>query len=75
MVFYNLIQQLISLTGLPENAVQQEVDEICRLSGADSGALTLEQLREAMLLYLEALDTAQSLEEPRSNVIPLTPLS
>ena len=63
-----LLNQLVSLTGLPENLVHQELSDILRLSGKDSAELTLEHLREAMLKYLEAMDSAQAegglIEEP-----------
>jgi len=52
-----LIEQLVSATGLPKEMVHQELDEICALSGQNPGELTLEQLREAMLTYLQALES------------------
>jgi hypothetical protein len=54
-----LIQQLISATGLPEELVHQELNEICALAGQNPGELTLDQLREAMLTYLQALQTGE----------------
>jgi hypothetical protein len=50
-----LIQQVVSLTGLPGAMVHKELNQILELSGQDSQALTLEQLRAAMLAYLESL--------------------
>jgi len=52
-----LIEQLVSATGLPKELVHQELDEICALSGQNPGELTLEQLRAAMLTYLQALES------------------
>jgi hypothetical protein len=54
-----LIQQLVSATGLPEDLVHRELDEICALSGQDPGELTLDQLRQAMLTYLEKLEAGE----------------
>jgi hypothetical protein len=50
-----LVETVISLTGLPEPLVSQELDQILELSGHQSSSLTLDQLREAMLLYLECI--------------------
>ena len=50
-----LIQKLVTLTELPEPLVQQEVGEILQYSGNLSESLTLDQLRAAMVEYLEAL--------------------
>ncbi len=55
-----LIAQVVTATGLPENLAHQELSDILRLSGKDSEELTLEHLREAMLHYLQALDSAQA---------------
>jgi hypothetical protein len=43
------------LTGLPEPLVQQELHEILESAGQNAGSVTLDALREAMLLYLEAM--------------------
>lgn len=50
-----LIEQVASLTGLPEPWVHQELGRIVENAGHSPGTLTLEQLREAMLAYLESL--------------------
>jgi hypothetical protein len=55
-----LIDQVVTATGLPENLAHQELSDILRLSGKDSEELTLEALREAMLQYLQAMDSAQA---------------
>jgi hypothetical protein len=51
-----LIDTLVNLTGLPEPVAHNELDEILALTGRDGGArtdLTLDELREALLVYLE----------------------
>lgn len=58
----NLIHTLVSLTDLPEPLVHQEVDEILTLSGHESESLTLEQLRSAMLSYLESIQATMEAE-------------
>lgn len=53
-----LIETVITLTGLPESLAHQELDHILEMSGRGPGTrtdLTLDQLREALLSYLEAL--------------------
>jgi hypothetical protein len=51
----SLIQTIVSLTELPEPLVHQEMNGILQLSGHQSENLTLDQLRLAMLSYLEAI--------------------
>lgn len=48
-----LIETLASLTGLPEPWVSQELIQILEKSGQNAQDVTLEQLRDAMLIYLE----------------------
>jgi len=50
----SLIQTIVSLTELPEPLVHQEMNEIIQASGHQTESLTLEQLRAAMLSYLES---------------------
>jgi hypothetical protein len=50
-----LLQTIVSLTGLPEDLIRGELDQIISGSGQDSKSLTLEQLREAMVGYLEGM--------------------
>lgn len=51
----SLVQTVVSLTELPEPLVHQELDQILQASGHRSESLTLEQLRAAMMSYLEAM--------------------
>lgn len=51
----SLIQTIVSLTELPEPLMQQEMNEIIQASGHKTESLTLEQLRVAMLSYLESI--------------------
>jgi len=46
-----LVHSLVSLTGLPE--VLGELEELFARTGHDSEQMTLEQLREVLLVYLE----------------------
>jgi hypothetical protein len=53
-----LIETLVSLTGLPEGLAHQELNQILDMSGHSSESrttLTLDELRAALLTYLEAL--------------------
>jgi hypothetical protein len=50
-----LIDQVVTATGLPDDLVTQELDQILGNAGCSKENVTLEQLREAMLTYLESL--------------------
>jgi hypothetical protein len=49
-----LIQTLLSSTGLPEDVVGEELGNILESAGASPATLTIDELRTAMLAYLEA---------------------
>jgi hypothetical protein len=60
-----LLDTVASLTGLPEGLVQQELQEMLTVAGQSAGSVTLDELRQAMLLYLEALaQQEESLMDP-----------
>jgi hypothetical protein len=71
-----LLDTVAELTGLPEPLVQQELHEILESAGQNAGSVTLDALREAMLLYLEAmaepLERAEREEEAKRNSLNLT---
>jgi hypothetical protein len=50
-----LLDSVANLTGLPEPLVQQELQQIISSAGQNAGSVTLDELRQAMLLYLESL--------------------
>ncbi len=55
----NLIQTLVTLTGLPEGMANAEMDQILELSGHEPekrSDITLDELRAALIAYLEALE-------------------
>jgi hypothetical protein len=55
----DLIQTLVSLTGLPEGMANDEMDQILQLSGHQPekrSDITLDELRAALIAYLEALE-------------------
>ncbi len=62
----DLIQTVVTLTELPEELAHQEVDKILQHSGHASDNLTLEQLRSAMISYLEAMH-ADMMQESLEN--------
>jgi hypothetical protein len=51
-----LLDQVSFLTELPENAIEQELHEILDLAQLDRQEVTLEQLRESMLRYLDLVN-------------------
>jgi hypothetical protein len=51
----DLVQTVVSLTGLPDHLIRGELDQILEQSGQNPRNLTLTQLREAMVAYLEAI--------------------
>lgn len=50
-----LFKEVVRLTGLPEETIFDELSEIVEQIGANPNELTLDQLRQAMLYYLEDL--------------------
>ena len=60
---YKLLDAVASMTGLPDPLVQKELTEILELSGQNAGSLTLDELRKAMLVYLEAVAEEQEAAE------------
>lgn len=55
----NLIQTLVALTGLPEGMANAEMNQILELSGHEPekrADITLDELRAALIAYLEALE-------------------
>jgi hypothetical protein len=63
-----LIKTVVSLTGLPEPVMRNELNEILENAGQTSHDLTLDQLREAMVAYLEALQASLIAEDHISEV-------
>lgn len=55
-----LIQSVAALTGLPEPLMEQELVEIVARSGHSPNELTLDQLRQSMLAYLEELERLEN---------------
>ena len=55
-----LVDAVVSFTGLPETLVGQELGNILENAGHSPDTLTLEQLRAAMIAYLES--TLEDLE-------------
>ena len=53
---HELMQQVVTLTGLPDELVHDELEMILASAGQKPGDLTLEGLRSAMLAYLEELE-------------------
>lgn len=50
-----LIQTVVELTELPQQLISSELDQILERSGQSASHLTLDQLREALVAYLEEL--------------------
>jgi hypothetical protein len=50
-----LIETVVSLTGLPAPLMQKELQTILETAGQNTSDLTLDDLRAAMLTYLESL--------------------
>ena len=57
-----LIQTIVSLTELPEATIRHELEQILEIPLRDSENVTISQLREAMLAYLELVDKEMSAE-------------
>ena len=52
-----LVETLVSLTGIPEPLMSQEIIQIFEKTGQNPQDITLERLRDAMLVYLEAMQS------------------
>jgi hypothetical protein len=51
-----LIQMVVALTELPELMIKRELEQILEIPARNSENVTIEQLREAMLGYLELIN-------------------
>lgn len=68
-----LLDTLVSLTGLPENLVHNELSEILKPSEASAEEITLDQLRKAMVAYLETFKPQDFEEETDEEVTTHAP--
>ena len=59
-----LVKKVVSLTGLPEDLVGRELNQILENNGCSSESLTLDQLRDALLTYLETLSAEMEAGHP-----------
>ena len=68
---HELIRSLSAIAGLGEESVKSQVAEMLSVSGQASGndfsGLSLEQLRAAMLVYLETLNADMERADAESN--------
>ncbi|HRK01763.1 MAG TPA: hypothetical protein PLH57_03800 [Oligoflexia bacterium] len=67
----SLFDDVVRLTGLPEETIFGELSDIVGKVGAEPKSLTIEQLRAAMLCYLEEL---ASFEEFSIDETPQSPV-
>ena len=58
-----LIHTLESLTGIPKSLICQELDRILGQTGKSVTNLTLEELRGALMVYLESLQNELLLDQ------------
>lgn len=58
-----LIQTVVNLTGLPELMIRCELDQILEHGGQSPKDLTLDQLRQALAAYLEAMKAEFQIDE------------
>ena len=58
-----LVQAVTALTELPEEFAREELKRVLEHSGQSSDDLTLDQLRAAMLVYLESMQDSLSFDE------------
>ena len=63
----DLIATVVALTGLPTESMQTELETLIEDAGQDSKNLTIEDLRAAMISYLETLQAElEQSESPTS---------
>ncbi len=66
-----LLEEVASLTGLPEDWVHNELHRIVTASGHQPSELTLDELRASMLVYLEQMmDQIPAEEDEIQELIP-----
>jgi len=53
----DLLETVVGLTGLPREMITEELESILQKAGRSTENLTLDDLRFAMMSYLNALDT------------------
>jgi hypothetical protein len=53
-----LLEAVVSLTELPHSMMHDELGQIIKVSGHEPETLTIEQLRESMIAYLNELHAA-----------------
>jgi hypothetical protein len=58
-----LIDVLVSLTGIPAPLMQQELEKILQFTGREAENLTLDELRSALASYLENVQNDLFTEE------------
>jgi len=61
-----LLETIAALTGLPDEAVREELNKIVAEAGHNDEELTMDQLRSAMLGYLETLSAEMGEEAPEA---------
>ena len=61
-----LLETIAALTGLPDEAVREELNKIVAEAGHNDEELTMDQLRSAMLGYLETLSAEMGVEAPEA---------
>lgn len=59
-----LFTEVTDLTGLPKNLISEELVEILGQVGSNPQAVTIEDLREAMIKYLTAVMGAEDADAP-----------
>ena len=59
-----LIQTVVSLAGLPEHWVRQELAPLIESSGEDVSDMTLDKLRKVLVAYLETFQGDLQNETP-----------
>lgn len=57
-----LLETVVSLTGLPPSLVHKDLDKVLEVSGHERANISLEELRRVMLIYLESLHASYSEE-------------
>jgi len=62
MVGQDLIEQVISLAGVPKDKIKPELNSIIDEMGLDRDKIDLNQIRLVMLSYLEKTNSALSVE-------------
>lgn len=65
-----LVRKIIQLSGLPQDQVQDEIHDLLNQIGTNHKEVTIDELRNAMLLYLETIQREMLISQAEPSELP-----